>query len=78
MCGQIRDVTGALMQADMDDLVHVHFTEDMVDILLEIDKRIYGPCVTIKSNRKCSKTLSKAPCLVALNMYLALHLLLFG
>ena len=29
-------------------------------------------------NRKCTKTLSKAPCLVALNMYLTLHLLLFG
>ena len=29
------------------------------------------------NNRKCSKlTLSKAPCLVALNMYLTLHLLL--
>ena len=30
------------------------------------------------NNRKCTKTLSKAPCLVALNMYLTLHLLLFG
>ena len=30
-----------------------------------------------QSNRKCSKTLSKAPCLVALRMYLTLHLLLF-
>ena len=30
-------------------------------------------------NRKCSKrTLSKAPCLVALNIHLTLHLLLFG
>ena len=29
-------------------------------------------------NRKCTKTLSKAPCLVALNMYLTLHLLLLG
>ena len=28
-------------------------------------------------NRKCTKTLSKAPCLVALNMYLTLYLLLF-
>ena len=29
------------------------------------------------NNRKCTKTLSKAPCLVALNMYLTLHLLLY-
>ena len=28
-------------------------------------------------NRKCTKGLSKAPCLVALRMYLTLHLLLF-
>ena len=32
---------------------------------------------TGSSNRKCTKTLSKAPCLVALNMYLTLHVLLF-
>ena len=29
-------------------------------------------------NRKCTKTLSKAPCLVALRMSLTLHLLLFA
>ena len=29
-------------------------------------------------NRKCTKTLSKAPCLVALRMYLTLYLLLFA
>ena len=32
---------------------------------------------TTMTNRKCTKTLSKAPCMVALNMYLTLHLLLF-
>ena len=45
-------VPGAFMQADMDDLVHVHFTGDMVDKLLEIDARIYGPCVTIEREEK--------------------------
>ena len=30
----------------------------------------------LRCNRKCTKTLSKAPCLVALRMYLTLHLLL--
>ena len=32
----------------------------------------------VETMRKCTKTLSKASCLVALNMYLTLHLLLFG
>ena len=34
--------------------------------------------IEIKNNRKCTKTLSKAPCLVALSMSLTLHLLLFA
>ena len=33
--------------------------------------------ITHKPKRKCTKTLPKAPCLVALNVYLTLHLLLF-
>jgi hypothetical protein len=39
------DVPGAFMQADMDELVHVRFTGKMLDILLEIDPELYGPCV---------------------------------
>jgi hypothetical protein len=39
------DVPGAFMQADMDELVHVCFTGKMVDLLLEIDRNMYGPCV---------------------------------
>ena len=39
------DVPGEFMQADMDELVHVCFTGKMVDLLLEIDKHMYGPCV---------------------------------
>ena len=31
-----------------------------------------------KGDSRCTKTLSKAPCLVALRMYLTLHLLLFA
>jgi hypothetical protein len=38
------DVLAAFMQADMDELVHVHFTGKMVDLLLEIDWDMYGPC----------------------------------
>jgi hypothetical protein len=39
------DVPGAFMQADMDELVHVRFTGKMVDLLLEIGRNMYGPCV---------------------------------
>ena len=34
------DVPGAFMQADMQDLVHVCFTGEMVIKLLEVDKEI--------------------------------------
>ena len=40
------DVPGTFMQADMDELVHVRFNGKMVELLLEIDKDMYGPCVT--------------------------------
>ena len=33
---------------------------------------------TVNLTKNDSKSLSKAPCLVALNMYLTIHLLLFG
>ena len=36
------NVPGPFMQADMDDLVHVHFTGEMVDKLLDIDHLITG------------------------------------
>jgi hypothetical protein len=39
------DIPGAFMQADMDELVHVRITGKMLDILLEIDPEMYGPCV---------------------------------
>jgi hypothetical protein len=38
------DVPRAFMQADMDELVHMRFTGKMVDLLLEIDPDMYGPC----------------------------------
>jgi hypothetical protein len=41
----VLDVPSAFMQADMDELVHVRFTGKMVDLLLEIDRDMYGPCV---------------------------------
>jgi hypothetical protein len=53
----VLDVPCAFMQADMDKLVHVQFTRKMVDLLMEIDQRMYGPCV-VKEVRKQSCTLS--------------------
>ena len=45
------NVPGAFMQADMDELVHVRFTGKMVDLLLEIDRDMYEPCVTLEKMR---------------------------
>jgi hypothetical protein len=41
----VLNIPGALMQADMDELVHVWFTGKMVDLLMEIDQNMYGPCI---------------------------------
>ena len=37
----VLDVPGAFMHADIDELVHVRLTGEMVKILLEIDKEMY-------------------------------------
>lgn len=41
----IIDVPGAFIQADMDELVHVHFNGKMLDLLLEIDAEMYRLCI---------------------------------
>jgi hypothetical protein len=46
------DVPGAFMQADMDELVHIRFTGKMVDLLLEIDADMYGPCVVMEGKER--------------------------
>ena len=46
------DVTSAFMQADMEKLVYVRFNGKMVDILLEIDKAMYAPCVVVEHGEK--------------------------
>ena len=48
----------------------------MLQITNPMSTRSTRTC-TMTNNRKCTKTLSKAPCLVALRMSLTLHLLLF-
>ena len=37
----VLDVLGAFMQAEIDELVHVHFTGAMVNMLLQIDHEMY-------------------------------------
>ena len=46
------DVPGAFMQVDMDELVHVRFSGEMVDKLLEIDHELYSGYVTIERGEK--------------------------
>ena len=46
------NVPGAFMQANMDELVHVRFTGKMVELLLEIDREMYEPCVATEGNQK--------------------------
>jgi hypothetical protein len=48
----IIDIPGAFMQVDIDEQVHIRFTGKMVDMLLEIDPDMYGPCVTMERNEK--------------------------
>jgi hypothetical protein len=48
----IIDLPGAFMQADMDELVYVRFTGTIVDLLLEIDPDMYGPCVVIEGKEQ--------------------------
>ena len=48
----VLDVPGAFMQVDMDELVHVRFSGEMVDKLLEIDHELYSGYVTIEGGEK--------------------------
>jgi hypothetical protein len=46
------DIPGAFMQADMDDLVHLRLTGQMVDLLLDIDQDKYATFVTQEGKEK--------------------------
>ena len=48
----VLDVPGALMQADIDELVHVRFTGEMVNMLLHIDYDMYKDYVVIEKGEK--------------------------
>ena len=46
------DVPGAFMQADIDELVHVRFTSEMVMMLLQIDKQMYSKYVVMEKGEQ--------------------------
>ena len=48
----ILDVLGAFMQADIDELVHVRFTGEMVKVLLQIDKQMYSEYVVMEKGEQ--------------------------
>ena len=48
----VLDVPGAFMQADIDELVHVRFTWEMVRMLLEIDEEMYGEYVVMEKGEQ--------------------------
>jgi hypothetical protein len=47
----IIDVPGAFMQVDMDELVHIRLDGKMAEMLLEIDRALYEPCVTYENGK---------------------------
>ena len=48
----VLDVPGAFMQVDMDELVHMRFSAEMVDKLLEIDHELYSGYMTVERGEK--------------------------
>ena len=48
----VLDIPGAFMQADIDELVHVRFTGEMVSMLLNIDNDMYNEYVVIEKGEK--------------------------
>ena len=48
----VLDVPGAFMQADIDELVHVRFTGEMVKMLLQIDEQMYSEYVMMEKGEQ--------------------------
>ena len=54
------DVPGTFMQAEIDKLVHVRFTGAMVNMLLQIDHKMYKDYIMIeRGNRSCTWSCSR-------------------
>ena len=48
----VLDVPGAFVQADIDELVHVRFTGEMVNMLLQIDSEMYKDYVVVERGER--------------------------
>ena len=48
----VLDVPGAFMQAEIDELVHVRFTGEMVNMLLQIDNEMYKDYVVMEKGEQ--------------------------
>ena len=48
----VLDVSGAFMQAEIDELVHMRFTGEMVSMLLQIDNEIYKDYVVMENGER--------------------------
>ena len=48
----VLDVPGAFMQAEIDKLVHVRFTGEMVNMLLQIDHEMYKDYVVMEKGER--------------------------
>ena len=48
----VLEVSGAFMQVDMDELVHIRFCGEMVDKLLDIDHELYSSYITEEHREK--------------------------
>ena len=48
----VLDIPGAFMQADIDELVHIRFTGEMVNMLLHIDNDMYKDYVVMEKGEK--------------------------
>lgn len=48
----IVDLPGAFTQVEMDELVHMRLTGPMVNILVDINHEMYGPCVTAENGHQ--------------------------
>ena len=78
ICNPVRELSKT-----MDGPAPVHLKEMYKVIRHVLSTKGYGLKFELRKNmikltENDAKSLSKAPCLVALNMYLTLHLLLFG
>ena len=48
----VLDVPGAFMQVDIDELVHVRFTGEMVKMLLQINKEMYEDYIVMEKGEQ--------------------------